>query len=290
MVKNEEADYFKRLALEAKLIKQKYKALGIGRDGKLSKWTGYVAIGDKTVYISLSIPEDFPTKPPLIKAEKVPISFNEELSVLKNWKKEYHVTDVIDALIGYLEKMDKIDDSIISKRLAEELQKMGEISGALLRGSEFVSIRIVRDIPSLREYRLLISFSRYSKPRLRGKILTLKLSLPEGFPKARPQITVSGCEEDSDSNLSKFLENLPPIRDWNKDRHLSEVATFILEFFNNFSPPVCPICLNKITIQEYGSIFQCRNPRCLSIFHRNCIESWLSQGYRRECVICNTPF
>ncbi|MGQ9719762.1 MAG: hypothetical protein ACUVXA_00365 [Candidatus Jordarchaeum sp.] len=291
MVQNEETDFFKRLALEAKLIKQKYKTLGTGRNGKLSYWTGYIAIGDRPVYISLSIPEDFPAKPPLIKAEKVPISFNEELGVLKNWRKEYRITDVIDALKEYIEKRETINsDSITSRRLAEELQKMGEISGALLSGSEFVSIRILRDTPSLREYKLLITFTRYSKPRLRGKILTLKLSLPEGFPKMKPIVTVSGSEEDADPNLSNFFENLPPIKNWNQSKNLSEVAMSMLDFFNNFSPPICPICLNKITTQEYRNTVQCRNPRCLSIFHRNCIENWLSQGYRRECVICDTPF
>lgn len=290
MVKDEDTNYFKRLALEAKLIKQKYKSLGTGRDGKLSKWSGYIPVGDKPVYILLSIPEDFPLKPPLIKAGKVRINFNEELDVLKNWREEYHITDVIDALKEYMEKRGNItSDKNISKRLAEELQRMKEISSTLLSGSEFVSIRILRDTPSLREYKLLVAFSRYSKPRLRGKILTIKISLPEDFPEMKPRISIFSGGEDTDLNLSNYFENLPPIRDWNQNRHLYEVAISILELFDNFSTPICPICLNKITIQEYRNAIQCRNPRCLSLYHKNCIESWIYQGHKKECVVCDTP-
>ncbi len=290
MVKDDKANYYKRLAVEAKLIKQKYKSLGTGRDGKLSQWSGYIPVGDKPVYTLISIPEDFPFKPPLIKASKVQINFNEELGVLKNWREEYHITDVIDALREYLEKREvMINDANISKRLAEELHRMVEISSALQSRSEFVSIRILRDTPSLREYKLMIAFSRYSKPRLRGKILIIKLSIPEDFPEMKPGISISSGEADADLNLSNYFENLPPIREWNQDRHLNEIAMSILDFFDNFSPPICPICLNKITGQEYRTSIQCRNPGCLNLYHKNCIESWISQGYKRECVICDTP-
>jgi ubiquitin-protein ligase len=189
-----------------------------------------------------------------------------------------------------LEKRGDIDkDKSISKRLAEELQRMKENSHVLLSGSEYVSIRILRDTPSLREYKLMVAFSRYSKPRLNGKVIVIKLTLPEEFPNMKPRIEISSGREDIDLNLGNYLENLPPMRDWNSNRHLFEVALSILEFFNNFAPPACPICLNKITAQEYESVIRCRNPRCLSLYHKNCFESWISRGYKRACVFCDTP-
>jgi ubiquitin-protein ligase len=180
-------------------------------------------------------------------------------------------------------------DKIISKRLAEELQRMKEISRTLQSRSEYVSVRILRDTPSLREYKLMIAFSRYSKPRLNGKVVIIKLTLPEEFPKAKPRIEISNVREDIDLNLRNYLENLPPLRDWSPNRHLFEVALSILEFFDNFAPTACPICLNKITAQEYENSIQCRNPRCLSLYHKNCFESWISRGYKRACVFCDTP-
>nr|MDO8082306.1 hypothetical protein [Candidatus Freyarchaeota archaeon] len=189
-----------------------------------------------------------------------------------------------------MEKRRDIDkDKNISKRLAEELQRMKENSHVLLSGSEYVSIRILRDTPSLREYKLMVAFSRYSKPRLYGKVLVIKLTLPEEFPKMKPRIEISSGGEDVDLNLGNYLENLPPLRNWNPDRHLFEVALSILEFFNNFAVPACVICLNKITAQDYENTVRCRNPRCLSLYHKNCFESWISRGYKRACVFCDTP-
>lgn len=179
-------------------------------------------------------------------------------------------------------------DKSISKRLAEELQRMKENSHILLSGSEYVSIRILRDTPSLREYKLMVAFSRYSKPRLNGKIVIIKLTLPEEFPRIKPRIEISSGGGDVYLNLGNYLENLPPLRNWNPDKHLFEVALSILEFFNIFALAACPICLNKITAQEYESTIRCRNPRCLSLYHKNCFESWISRGYKRTCVLCDT--
>jgi len=283
-----DADYYKRLTLEAKLIKQKYKTLGTGREGKLSKWSGYITVRNSPLFISIQIPEGFPNKPPIINASGVQTNLNEKLDVLKNWRQEYNVTDVIDALKKYLEE--KIDaDKTMSRRLAEELQRMRENSHLLMSGSEYVSIRVMRDTPSLREYRLMVVFLKYSKPRLNGKVISIKLTLPEGFPMEKPRIEISSGKEDIDLNLENYLENLPPIRDWTPDRHLFEVASSILDFFNNFAMAVCPICLNKITAQEYHSTIKCRNLRCQSLYHKNCFEGWIRQGYKRECVYCNTP-
>ncbi|WXG40899.1 MAG: hypothetical protein WED07_09035 [Candidatus Freyarchaeum deiterrae] len=189
-----------------------------------------------------------------------------------------------------MEKRGDIDkDKSVSKRLAEELQRMKENSPVLLSGSEYVSIRILRDTPSLREYKLMVAFSRYSKPRLYGKVLVIKLTLPEEFPKMKPRIEISSGGEDMDLNLENYLGNLPSLRNWNPDRHLFEVALSILEFFNNFAPPTCVICLDKITVQDYENTIRCRNPRCLSLYHRNCFENWISRGYKRTCVLCDTP-
>ncbi|MEM3562138.1 MAG: hypothetical protein QXR19_02795 [Candidatus Jordarchaeaceae archaeon] len=283
-----DVDYYKRLTLEAKLIKQKYKTLGTGREGKLSKWSGCITVRNRPLNISIQIPEDFPNKPPLINANGVQTNLNEELDVLKNWRQEYNVTDVIDALRKYLEE--KIDaDKTISRRLAEELQGMRENSRLLMSGSEYVSIRVMRDNPSLREYRLMIVFQKYSKPRLNGKVINIKLKLPEEFPMAKPKIEISSGKEEIDLNLGNYLENLLPMRNWTPDKHLFEVALSILEFFNNFAMAVCPICLNKINAQEYDSAIKCRNPRCQSLYHKNCFEGWIKQGYKRECVFCDTP-
>jgi ubiquitin-protein ligase len=239
MVKDENKDYFKRLTLEAKPIKQKYKSLGTGKEGKLSQWSGYIFLDSGPLHILVSVPEDFPNTPPRISVDGFKIDFNEELSVLKNWREEYHITDVIDALREYLSKGSKIvNDKIISKRLAEELQRLKEISNTLLNGSEYVSIRVLRDTPSLREYKLMSTFSRYSKPKLNGKSILIKLTLPNEFPKMKPRIEIFGCREDTDLNLENYLENLPPLRDWNPNIHLFEVALSIMEFFNNFAQPV----------------------------------------------------
>ncbi len=281
-------DYYKRLTLEAKLIKQKYKTLGTGREGKLSKWSGYITVRNRPLFVSIQIPEDFPNKPPLIKASGVQTNLNEELGVLKNWRQEYNVTDVIDALRKYLEE--KIDaDKTTPRRLAEELQRMIENSHLLMSRSEYVSIRLTRDTSSLREYRLMVVFLKYSKPRLNGKVINIKLVLPEEFPTVKPRIEISSGKEEIDLNLEKYLENLPPMRNWTPDKHLFEVALSILEFFSNFAMAVCPICLNKITAQEYDSAIKCINPRCRSLYHKNCFEGWIRQGYKRECVFCDTP-
>ncbi|MEM3586146.1 MAG: hypothetical protein QXO71_02390 [Candidatus Jordarchaeaceae archaeon] len=289
MTKEEDVDYFKRLTVEAKLIKQKYKSLGTGKEGKLNKWTGYIFLGDKPLHILVSIPHNFPTTPPFISVDGFQTNLCEELTILKNWREEYHVTDVIDALIEYLKKEGKPSNEAISKRLAEELQKMIEISDTLLNRSEYVSIRILRDTPSLREYKLMVAFSRYSKPKLNGKVLTIKLTLPDGFPETKPKIEIFGSKKDIDLNLENHLENLPPLKNWNPERHTFEVAISILDFFNSFAQPVCLICLDKITLQEYGSIIRCRNPSCMSLYHRSCFENWISRGYKRKCVFCDTP-
>lgn len=208
-------------------------------------------------------------------------------SVLKNWREEYHVIDVIDNLIEYLESSGG-SDKIISKRLAEELQRLSEVSHTLRFGSECVSIRILRDSPSLKEYKLNGYFSKYSKPKLNGKMVIIKIMLSKEFPKEKPIIEISSGGEGTNSNLKNYLENLPPLRNWNQDNHLFEIALSILEFFNNYASEICAICLNRITAQEHEDIVRCRNPRCLSLYHRNCFESWVSRGYKRKCVFCDT--
>lgn len=287
MVKDNAVDYFKRLTLEAKLIKQKYKSLGTGKEGKLDKWSGYIFVMNKALHISISILNDFPSTPPRIKVNSSPVDFNEKLSVLKNWREEYHIIDVIDNLIEYLKSRGG-SDKIISKRLAEELQRLSEVSHTLRFGSEYVSIRILRNSPSLKEYKLMIAFSKYSKPKLNGKMIIIKITLPEEFPKEKPIIEISSGGDDINSNLKNYLENLHPLRNWNPDNHLFEVALSILEFFNNYAAEICAICLNRITAQEHEDIVRCRNSRCLSLYHRNCLENWVNRGNKKRCVFCDT--
>ena len=287
MAEKERTEYFKILTLEAKLIKQKYKTLGTGRSGKLSQWSGYIPLKNQTAYVSLYIPKNFPNEPPVIRVRGIRTNFNEELDILKNWRRGYHITDVLDALREYLERR-RVDDGI-TKRLAEELQRMKEVSRTLLTGSEFVSIGIRRDTPSLREYSLRVTFSRYSRPKFRGRSITVRITLPEEYPTTKPEIEVSNGEEDVNLKIENYLENMQPLRTWSRDNYISEIALSILKFFDNLAPPTCPICLSKITKEEQGDAAQCRNPKCQSIYHSRCLEAWIRQGYKKECVVCGKP-
>lgn len=78
MVKDNAVDYFKRLTLEAKLIKQ--KSLGTGKEGKLNQWSGYISVMNKPLHILISIPNDFPSIPPRIRVNNSQVDFNEKCS------------------------------------------------------------------------------------------------------------------------------------------------------------------------------------------------------------------